>query len=124
CMSVVVGEGRGRRLAGGGAIGRRVELLAIAERGGQIRVEPAAGRYRARDVLAGIAMAVESHLGGGALTAANLLVLGEFGRHRRIGNREIVAVAGAHAERPVGAGEGSIGRGRDIAAAAEPVVEE
>src|SRR5262249_40288011 len=62
-------------------------------------------------------------LGGGALTVTNLLVLGELRRHRRIGNREIVAVAGAHAKRAVGAGERSVGTGRDVTAAAEQVVE-
>src|SRR5437588_29808 len=88
------------------AIASCVDLLAITERGGQIRVEPAAGRHRARDVLAGIAMAVESHLRGRALAVTNLLVLGKLGRHRRIGNREIVAVAGAPALRRLSAEQG------------------
>src|SRR5262249_9503718 len=49
-----------------------------------------------------------------------LLVLRELGRHGGIGNWEIVAVAGPHAERPVGARERNIGRG---AQAAEQAVE-
>src|SRR5206468_3038914 len=75
----------GPRLAGQAAVARWAELLAIAERRGQLRVEPAADRHRARDVLAGIAVAVEAHLSGGAQPSAQLFVLGEFGGHRGIG---------------------------------------
>src|SRR3954447_814867 len=46
-------------------------------------------------------MAVEGYFGGRTHRLADLLVIGELARHRRVGNREIEAVAGAHAERPV-----------------------
>src|SRR5438876_2966036 len=70
-------------------------------------------------------LALARRRGGGAPALASLLVVGETARHRRVRNGEVVAVAGAHAQRPVGA------RGRRVrhrhgreAAAAEQVLEE
>src|SRR5436190_13122412 len=59
-------------------------------------------------------MAVEHRLRGRAHGLADLLILAELSRHRRIGDREIVAVAGAHAERPIGVAHGA-GFGRVVA---------
>ena len=50
-------------------------MLAVAERVGQLRIEPAAARHRARHVLAGIAVAVERHLGRRAQALAEPLVV-------------------------------------------------
>ena len=88
-------------------------MLAIAERGGQIRVDPAAHRHRAGDILAGVAVAVEGHLGGRAHAPAKLFVVRELARHRGVGNREVIAVAGSDAQRPIGARERGIGSGCD-----------
>src|SRR5262249_61277249 len=90
------------------------------ERGGQVGVDSAAHRDRARDVLAGVAVAVEAYLGRRAQPPAKLLVLHELARHRGIGNREVIAVAASHAQCPIGARERSIGTGPD---AAEQTVE-
>src|SRR5262245_65416371 len=68
-------------------------------------------------------MAVERYFAGRAQPAAELLVLGELARDGGIGNREVVAVAAAHAQRPIGARERRIRCGRGIAAAAEESVE-
>src|SRR5262249_5620707 len=114
----------GPGLAGRPAAAGGVVLLAVAERGGQVRVGAAAHRHRARDVLAGAAVAVERHLGGRAQPAAELLVLGELARDGGIGDREVVAVTGAHAQRPIGARERGIRCRRGIAATTEQSVEE
>src|SRR5262249_29307724 len=110
----------GPGLARQATIASGVELLAITEGRGQVGVEPAAGRYRAGDVLARVAVGVKGDVRRRAKAVAKLLVLREPGRHGGIGNWEIVAVAGPHAERPVGARKRSIGRG---AQAAEQAVE-
>src|SRR6478736_7340652 len=113
----------GPGLAGCTALTGGIVLLAVAERVGQFGVGSAAGRHRACDVLTGIAMAVEGDLGGRAQAPAQLLVVGELARDGRIGDREVISVAGSHAQRSVGAGERCVGRLRD-AAAAEQVLEE
>src|SRR5262249_25360109 len=105
----------GPGLARQATIASRIELLAITEGRGQVCVEPAAGRYRAGDVLARVAVAVEGDVRRRAKAVAKLLVLRELGRHGGIGNREIVAVAGPHAGRRVGARERSIGGGAQAA---------
>src|SRR3954447_19682294 len=46
-------------------------------------------------------MAVEGYFGGRTHRLADLLVIGKLARHRRVGDREIEAVAGTHAERPI-----------------------
>src|SRR5262249_61237716 len=65
-------------------------------------------------------MAVQAHLGGGAQPSTKLFVLGEFGGHRGIRDREVIAVSAAHAQRPVRARERSVRRRRN---SAEQVVE-
>src|SRR3954468_22710943 len=94
-----VGPGLARRLAGAG----RVELAAEFERGGQRRVGLAAGGDRGVHVFAGIAMGVEHGFGGRAQRLAGLLVVGEACRHGRKRDREVSAVAGAHAHGAIGA---------------------
>src|SRR6202012_1070455 len=97
CLIVELLERLGPGLAGALAAAARVELLAIGERGRQVGVGAAAGRDRLRHVLALAAMAVERRLGRRAEPLAGLLVIAEPARCGRIGDREIVAVARAHA---------------------------
>ena len=99
--------------------GRR-ELLAIVEGVRQRRIELAARRHRLLHVLARIVEAVERDFGRGAQPLARALVVGEAARHRRIRDREIVAVAGAHADRVKGAGRRAVAAGIEDGAAAEP----
>src|SRR6478736_5735778 len=122
-LSLALTQRVGPGLAGCTALTGGIVLLAVAERVGQFGVGSAAGRHRACDVLTGIAMAVEGDLGGRAQAPAQLLVVGELARDGRIGDREVISVAGSHAQRSVGAGERCVGRLRD-AAAAEQVLEE
>src|SRR4051794_2937526 len=122
-LSLALTQRVGPGLAGRTALAGGIVLLAVAERVGQFGIGSAAGRDRACDVLAGIAMAVEGDLGGRAEAPAQLFVVGELARDGRIGDREVIAVAGSHAQRSVGAGERRIGRLRDTAPA-EQVLEE
>src|SRR5262249_14390774 len=89
-------------LAGGPAAAAWIELLAIAEGGRQLGIELSAHADRLRNLLPGIAVAEQSNIGRRTEPAASLLVLCEFGRDRRIGNREVVAVAGSHTEGSIG----------------------
>src|SRR5262249_16076485 len=110
----------GPRLAREAAVASWAELLAITKRRGQLRVEPAADRHCARDVLAGIAVAVKGSFCGRAQSSAKLFVLGKFCGHRGIGDREVIAVAGSDAQRPVRARERTVRRRRH---SAEQIVE-
>ncbi len=74
------------------------------EGGRQRRVELAGRRYRRVHVLAGIAIGIERCFRRRAQRLAGLLVIGKARRHRGEGDREIGAVAGAHAHRAIGAG--------------------
>src|SRR6516165_1708666 len=95
-----VGPGLTRRLAGAG----RIELAAKAECVRQRRVRRAVDRDRLVDVLAGIAIGVECRFRRRTQRLAGLLVVGESRRHRRKRDREIAAVAGAHADGTIGSG--------------------
>ena len=99
------------------------ELFAILEGRRQSRVGLAAERNRLVDVLAGISIRVELGLGGGTLALTGALVVREFVRHRRIRNREIISVAGPHADRPERAGRRAIAAGRDDVAVEQRVEE-
>src|SRR5262249_56194890 len=83
-------------------------------------VEAAGGGRRGGHVLAGVAVAIKSHLGGRAHAPAKLFVVRELARHRGVGNREVIAVAGSHAQRPIGARERRV-RGGDARAAEQAV---
>src|SRR5262249_16710797 len=87
------------RAAGAG----RVELAAVAKGVGQGRIGLAIDGYRLIDVLARVAIGVEIRFRRRAQRLAALLVVGESLRHGRKRDREITAVAGAHAHRAIGA---------------------
>src|SRR5260370_29566676 len=99
--------------AGGGG-----EFAPVAEGVRQVLVDAAVAGDRLGDFLAGIAMGIQHGFGGGAQLLARLLVFGEAGRRRRERNREIIPVAGAHAEGPVAVAAklGVHGPGRDNSA--------
>ena len=97
-------EGVRPALAGQPAAAGRDELATVAERILHVLVEPPVVRHRLGDVLAGIAVGVERDLGGGAELLARLLVFREPRRRGRVGDREVVAVAGAHTQRAIAAG--------------------
>src|SRR5262245_64939056 len=63
---------------------------------------------------------MKGHLGGRAHAPAKLLIVRELARHRGVGNREVIAVAGSHAQRPIGARERRV-RGGDARAAEQAV---
>src|SRR5262249_4376074 len=93
-----IGPGLTRRLAAAA----RIEGLAIGKRGRQLSVVAARGRDRLVHGLARIAVSVERALRVRTHRLAGLLVLGKARRLSRIRDREIVAVARAHAQRSIG----------------------
>ncbi len=113
-------------LTGGAATAGRVVLLAVAEGIRQLGIGSAAARHRLGDVLAGIAVAVERDFGGRAQALAEPLILVKFGRHRGVGDREVIAVAGPHTNRAVGPGpaQRSVGGGPERRADSEQGLEE
>ena len=88
----------GPALARLAAAARRVEFLAVAERGRQFSVGAPVERDRLLHFFARIAIGVERDLRRRAHALAGPLVFGEAVRRRRERDREIIAVAGAHAD--------------------------
>src|SRR5262249_15891408 len=82
----------------------RIELGAEFERVRQRRIGLAVHRHGLVDVLAGIAIGGEGGFGGRTQGLAFVLVVWKTRRYRRERDREIAAVAGAHADGTVGAG--------------------
>src|SRR5262249_52543182 len=77
------------------------------------------------DILARIAIGIELRLGRRAFALAGALIVGEPALHCRIGNREIVAVAGAHADGTECAGGRAVAaRVDDAGGTAEQRIEE
>src|SRR5262249_4157169 len=91
-------QGVGPGLAGTPAAAGRVEFLAIAERIGEAGVGLAGERHRLRHVLAGIAVGVERHLGGGTHALAGLLGVAALALRRRIRKRALESMAGSHGD--------------------------
>src|SRR4029079_1639053 len=98
----------GPALAGAAARAAGGEFAPIAEGVREFGVGAAADRYCLRDVLAGIAIGIEHGFRGRAHALARALVVGEVIGDRRIGDREEIAVAGAHTDRAVSAGRAAI----------------
>ena len=99
----------------------------ISERVRQRRIGLAADRHRLVHVLAGIAIGEQRGFRRRAQRLAGLLVVGEARRHGGERDREIGAVAGADADRAIGAGlRADIGTRRRIRSVvvAEQVVQE
>ena len=118
-----VRPGLARGLAGAG----RIELGAIFERVRQRGIGLAADRDRLVDVLAGIAIGEQRRFRRRAQRLAGPLVVRETRRHGGERDREIGAVAGAHADRAEGAGlraEIGAGGGAAVVVVAEQIVEE
>ena len=119
CRAIVgVLQRVGPALAGVAARAGGGELTAIDEGVRQRRIRLTADRHRLIDVLAGIAIGVERGFAAGAEPLTGVLVVGETARHRRVRNREIIAVAGAHADGVERAGRRAVAaRIEDLAAA-------